>query len=96
MSQIALCKKEISSLLDVDVIEETPSTPLFNHTRFEVTEKSMAKWMRDLVLGKNAGDTVEGISVPDEDASEEDKEDLKPKKVRSHHQVDRHSDPSRP
>src|SRR5581483_2286284 len=69
-------------LLDVDVIEETPSTPLFSSTRFEVTEKSMAKWMRDLVLNKNAGDTVEGISVPDEDASEEDKESLKPKKVR--------------
>ncbi len=69
-------------LLDVDVIEETPHQPLFNHTRFEVTEKSMAKWMRDLVLGKNAGDTVEGISVPDEDASAEDKETLKPKKVR--------------
>jgi trigger factor len=69
-------------LLDVDVIEEHPSTPLFSHTRFEVTEKSMAKWMRELVLGKNAGDSVEGTSVPDEDASKEDKEQLKPKKVR--------------
>ncbi|MBS0620212.1 MAG: trigger factor [Verrucomicrobia bacterium] len=69
-------------LLDVDVIEETPHTPLFSHTRFEVKDKSMAKWMLDLVLGKNKGDTVEGISVPDADASEEDKEELKPKKVR--------------
>lgn len=69
-------------LLDVDVIEETPPTPLFSHTRFEVTEKSMAKWMRDLVLGKNTGDSLEGISTPDESASQEDKETLKPKKVR--------------
>lgn len=69
-------------LLDVDVIEETPSTPLFNNTRFEVTAKSMANWMYDLVLNKNTGDVVEGISVPDQDASEEDKEQLKPKKVR--------------
>ncbi|MBX3718652.1 MAG: trigger factor [Parachlamydiales bacterium] len=69
-------------LLDVDVIEETPPTPLFNHTRFEVKEKSMSKWMYDLVLGKNVGDSVEGVSVPDEDASKEDKEELKPKKVR--------------
>src|ERR1700722_19209238 len=69
-------------LLDVDVIEEHPPTPLFSHTRFEVTEKSMAKWMRDLVLGKKTGDSIEGISVPDEDASKEDKEELKPKKVR--------------
>lgn len=69
-------------LLDVDVIEETPHTPLFNNTRFEVTEKSMAQWMRELVLGKHKGDSIEGVSVPDEDASQEDKDNLKPKKVR--------------
>ena len=69
-------------LLDVDVIEDHPPTPLFSHTRFEVAEKSMAKWMRDLVLGKNTGDSMEGTSVPDADASKEDKEELKPKKVR--------------
>ncbi len=67
--------------LDVDIVEEHPPTPLFSDTRFEVSEKSMAKWMYDLVLGKTPGDTVEGISVPDADASEEDKENLKPKKV---------------
>jgi trigger factor len=69
-------------LLDVEVIENHPPTPLFSHTRFEVTEKSMAKWMLDLVIGKKAGESIEGISVPDEDASKEDKEELKPKKVR--------------
>jgi trigger factor len=69
-------------LLDVDVIEETPETPLFSNTRFEVTEKSMAQWMRALVIGKSTGESMEGISVPDQDASEEDKETLKPKKVR--------------
>lgn len=69
-------------LLDVDVIEETPHTPLFSKTRFEVTERSMAKWMRELVMGKKAGDVLEGISIPDEDASKEDKETLQPKKVR--------------
>jgi trigger factor len=69
-------------LLDVDVIEETPSIPLFSNTRFEVTEKSMAQWMRELVMGKALGDSLEGTSIPDQDASEEDKETLKPKKVR--------------
>ena len=69
-------------LLDVDVIEEEPAPPLFSHTRFEITEKSMAQWMRELVIGKNIGDSIEGISVPDENASKEDKEELKPKKVR--------------
>ena len=71
-------------LLDVDVIEEMPPSPLFSNTRFEVADKSMAKWMRDLVIGKTVGETVEGVSVPDDDASLEDKEDLKPKKVRIH------------
>jgi trigger factor len=68
--------------LNVDVIEEDPPSPLFSDTRFEVTEKSMAKWMYDLVLGKRVNESLEGISVPDETASEEDKETLKPKKVR--------------
>lgn len=67
--------------LDVDVIEDTPVTHLFSSTRFEVTRKAMAKWMYDLVLGKQAGDVLEGVSVPDETASEEEKELLKPKKV---------------
>jgi trigger factor len=69
-------------LLDVDVIEDEPPTPLFSNTRFEVVEKSMAKWMYDLVLGKQSGESCEGISIPDESASEEDKELLKPKKAR--------------
>ncbi len=54
----------------------------------------MAKWMRDLVLGKNVGDQIEGISTPDEDASEEDKENLKPKKVRVTIKADRHGHPA--
>ena len=66
-------------LLDVDVIEEEPHKPLFSSTRFEVSSKYMAKWMKDLVMGKNAGDSIEGTSVADEDAK--DKEDFKPQKV---------------
>lgn len=66
--------------LDVDLIEE--GTSLFSNTRFEVNAKSMAEWMLPLVLGKNISDTAEGISVPDQSASQEEKEDLKPKKVR--------------
>jgi trigger factor len=69
-------------LLDVDVIEEEPARPLFSQVRFEVTDHAMAKWMKDLVMGHNKGDVLEGISVPDEDAKERDKEELTPKKVR--------------
>lgn len=67
-------------LLDVDVIEQQPHTSLFSNTRFEVDSKYMAKWMKDLVLGKNLYDSIEGTSVADADA--EDKEDFKPQKVR--------------
>lgn len=68
--------------LDVDIVENTPHIPLFSNTRFEVVEQSMAKWMFDLVIGKNIGDQPEGISIPDEDASEEEKRELSGKKVR--------------
>lgn len=69
-------------ILDVDVIEEEPHTKLFADVRFEVTDKSMAKWMKDLILGHNKGEILEGVSIPDADASEDDKEKLKQKKVR--------------
>lgn len=65
--------------LDVDLIEE--GTPLFSNTRFEVNEKGMAEWMLSLVLGNSINAVVEGVSIPDENASQEDKEELQPKKV---------------
>lgn len=69
-------------LLDVELTENTPPSPLFTNTRFEVTDASMAKWMKDLLIGKNVGDVVEGVSVPDESADQIEKETLKPQKVR--------------
>jgi trigger factor len=68
--------------LDVDLIENTPAVSLFSDTRFEVTEKSMSKWMFDLVFGKEVGAVSEGVSVPDDTASEEEKAELTAKKVR--------------
>ncbi|NDD58049.1 MAG: trigger factor [Chlamydiae bacterium] len=67
-------------LLDVDVIEQDPPSSLFKDTRFEVDTKYMAQWMKDLVLGKELHDVIEGMSVADEDAK--DKDDFKPQKVR--------------
>jgi trigger factor len=69
-------------ILDVDVIEEDPPRKLFADVRFEVTDRSMAKWMKDLILGHHRGEVLEGVSVPDEDASKKDQEELKPRKVR--------------
>lgn len=69
-------------VLNLDVIETDPPKALFKATRFEITPKSMASWMREMVIGMKPGDTKEGMSVPDEEASIEEKEIFKPKKVR--------------
>jgi trigger factor len=69
-------------LVDLDVIEQDPPQRVFTGIRFEVTSKSTAKWMLDMIVGKKTGDVVEGMSIPDEKASEEEKASLTPKKVR--------------
>ena len=69
-------------LIDVDIIEEDPPQRLFSNTRFEVTDKSMAQWMKKLVLGKKTGDVLDGVSQPDATLSEEEKKEYAPKKVR--------------
>ncbi|NGX59862.1 MAG: Trigger factor [Chlamydiae bacterium] len=69
-------------LLDVDVIEEEPEQKLFSNTRFEVSDKSMAQWMKKLVFGKKTGDVLEGMSEPDATLNEEEKKEFPPKKVR--------------
>lgn len=70
-------------LLDAVVVEENGKTsPLFKGTRFEVTDKSMARWMKDAVLGKNVDEEVEATSVADEDATEEEKALFKPRQVK--------------
>ncbi|MCI0382161.1 MAG: hypothetical protein L0207_03810, partial [Chlamydiae bacterium] len=68
-------------ILDVDVLEPEEQR-LFSNTRFEVSNKSMAKWMKELVIGKTIGDLSEGVSVPDESLSEEEKKQFSPRKVR--------------
>lgn len=71
-------------LLDVDILEAEPKQKLFSNTRFEVTDRSMAKWMKDLVLGRSVGESIEGVSVADEDAKPEEKQQFAPKKVMVH------------
>ncbi len=69
-------------LINLDTIEEEKVERVFHEVRFEVNPERMAKWMRDLVLNARVGDVVEGMSAPDEDASEEEKKEFLPKKVR--------------
>jgi len=46
--------------LDIDLLDDNRS--LCKDTRFEVKENKMGEWMRKLVLGKNVGESVEGMS----------------------------------
>lgn len=68
-------------LLDLNDLETNPPKKVYTNTRFEVSDERMAKWMKEVVLGMNTGDTKEGVSWPDENASEEEKKEYKPKKV---------------
>jgi trigger factor len=68
-------------LIDIDLLEgETPQR-IFTDARFEVKEGVMAQWMKELVIGMKIGESKEGISKPDKEASEEEKEATPPKKV---------------
>ncbi len=69
-------------LIDLDTIDESSPQRVFNQMRFEVSRERMAEWMQKLVLGAKAGELLEGISEPDANATEEEKKEFAPKKVR--------------
>lgn len=69
-------------MIDLDTFEGEEVQKVFHHIRFEVSKERMAAWMQKLVQGAKAGDVLEGISEPDDTASEEEKREFKPKKVR--------------
>lgn len=68
-------------IVDLDTLEDQTPTRVFSNTRLEVGDPIMAKWMRDIVIGMKTGESKEGVSEPDETASEEDKVTFKPKRV---------------
>lgn len=69
-------------LADIYDLEQETPVQVFSGVRFEVTPEKMAAWMRDLVIGKNIGENSDGVSVPDDNATEEEKKEFKAKKVR--------------
>jgi trigger factor len=69
-------------MIDLDTIDGETPQKVFHHIRFEVSKERMAGWMKQLVQGAKAGDVLEGMSEPDDTASEEEKKEFKPKKVR--------------
>lgn len=68
-------------ILDLEAIDNEPQK-VFSSTRFEVKDKFIAKWMKDLLIGAKKGDVLEGVSKVDEDVPEEEKKKFSPKKVR--------------
>lgn len=75
-------KKGDYAVIDVDIIEQDPPQKALTNARFEVSEEKMAGWMYKLVVGMKVGDSKEGVSEPDADASDEQKQATPPKKVR--------------
>jgi len=75
-------KEDDYIIIDLEATETDPPQKVFEGTRFEVSKKGMADWMRQLVIGAKVGDVLEGTSKPDEDAKAEEKKKFEPKKVR--------------
>lgn len=69
-------------LLDIEDLDLDPPSKAFSDTRFEVKKKSMADWMLEAILGKKPGESVDTVSKPNEDDSEEVKKEFEPKNVR--------------
>lgn len=70
-------------IADIDLIEDSgEEKKAFSNTRLEVNKEGMAKWMYDIVVGMKAGESKEGVSKPDEDAPQEEKDLFKEKKVK--------------
>ena len=68
-------------MIHLDTIEDGVPQRVFDHVRFEVSKDRMANWMKTLVAGAKSGDVLEGVSEPDDTATEEEKKEFKPKKV---------------
>ncbi|MBX9744070.1 MAG: hypothetical protein K2X08_02530, partial [Chlamydiales bacterium] len=69
-------------IINLDTLdEEGKPTRVFNEIRFEVSKERMAQWMQTLVQGAKWGDELEGVSEPDDNASEEERKEFQPKKI---------------
>lgn len=75
-------KEESYAVIDVDIIENDPPQKALSSARFEIKKEKMAKWMHELLIGMKPGETKEGVSKPDDEASEEEKTATPPKKIR--------------
>lgn len=68
--------------ISVESLDSDPPKKIVDDRRFEVSSKGMAPWMKKLIIGLKIGESVEGTSELDENASEELKEKFHPTKVK--------------
>ena len=68
-------------LIDVSLTDKNPPHKVFEEDRFLFTRKTMSKWMFDALTGMKPGDAKKVTSNPDEETSEELKEQIPPKEV---------------
>jgi trigger factor len=69
-------------IVDIEDLDLDPPQKVFNKMRFEMSEKGMAEWMKDLLEGMNPGESKDGVSRPNSNDSDTIKEQYQPKKVR--------------
>jgi len=69
-------------ILDIESLDSLPPKKVFSDIRFEVKEKSIANWMKEVLINANKNDVIETISMPDKNLPKEEKEQFEEKKVR--------------
>lgn len=69
-------------IVDIEDMDSTPPQKVFNKMRFEMSERGMAEWMKELLDGMNTGESKEGVSRPNLNDSDKIKEQYQHKKVR--------------
>ena len=69
--------------VSLDAIDTDPPKPIVTDRRFEITDKRLPPWLKNLLLGLQIGESVEGTSELDEAADEKIKKNFKPTQVRA-------------
>jgi trigger factor len=68
-------------IIDIDDLDSNPPQKVFNKMRFEISDRGMAEWMKELLIGMSLNETKEGVSRPNSTDSDEIKSQYQPKKV---------------
>ena len=68
--------------VNIDSLEQDPPQSIVTDRRFEVADKRLTPWLKRILLGMQTGESAEGMSEVDSEASEGTKQNFKPSKLR--------------